>query len=448
MKMSGMALGAAIACICFTGSARGQQAGQGSANYQRTAYSYGYFDEEGSPSDSEEGSEASVPSASNLCDSACDGLGNAGCFGMGRSTSCDGWSTGGGCFGLGGCNLGEPWRLVPVGPRGWDIGGWSQVGYHTYNTPFNFNEHRNRINLHQQWVYAEKVADGSEGLGFGGRIDYLYGVDAQDTQAFGTGQSGWDNPWDNGIYGHAIPQAYVEAAYGNLSVKAGHFFTLIGYEVVAATGNFFYSHNYTMYNSEPFTHTGVLTSYELSDQTTVYNGYVLGWDSGFDDNGDAWLTGLSHQLNDVTNITYGMVQGRFGEGDANEVGEMHSLIVTRDLGDKLTYVFWADYLNTARGQGRAVERRTFGVTNMMLYTISDCLAWGNRVEWYNVSRGLDKVDPGHSDIYTFTTGLNYRPHANLIFRPEVRWDWDRDGIVGLDLGTSQTTFGMDAIFTF
>lgn len=437
MKISRMAFSAALACVCFAGSAYAQQGHRGATSYQKTAYSYGYDEGEASPSDSAPAA-APAPAAAacdngSACDTACDEIGGCGL---------------GGGLGLGCCDLGDPWKLVDGDICGWNIGGWTQLGYHTYNTPFNFNNHADRVNLQQQWLYAEKIADGSCGLGLGGRIDYVYGVDAQDTQAFGTAPSGWDNSWDNGIYGHALPQAYVEAAYGDLSVKAGHFFTTIGYEVVAATGNFFYSHSYTMYNSEPFTHTGMLTTYALTEDTKIYNGYVMGWDSGFDDNGDAWLTGFSHNLSDNVSLTYGLVLGRFGADAANEAGEMHSVIVTSKLTDRLTHVFWTDYLDSDNATDRAVERQTFDVNNALLYSINDCLAWGNRFEWYNVERGLGKTTPGHSDVYAFTSGFNVRPHSNLLFRPEVRWDWDRDGILGLDLGTSQTTFGMDAIFTF
>lgn len=438
MKISRMALSAALACVCFTGTTFAQQSHRGATSYQKTAYSYGY-DEEKSPSDAAPApapAPAAAPTAAcdngSSCDTACDEMGDC----------CGSWDIGLDCC------LGEPYKLVDGDICGFNVGGWTQLGYHTYNTPFNFNQHKHKVNLQQQWLYAEKVADGSCGLGWGARLDYLYGVDAQDTQAFGTQQSGWDNPWDNGVYGHALPQAYVEAAYGDWSVKAGHFFTTIGYEVVAATGNFFYSHSYTMYNSEPFTHTGVLSTYAVSEDTKIYNGYVMGWDSGFDDNGDAWLTGITTNVTENTSFTYGLVLGRFGARTANEAGEMHSIIVTTKLSEKLTHVFWTDYLDTDNATNRAVERQTYDLNNALLYSFNDCLAWGNRFEWYNVERGLGKQTPGHSDVYVYTTGLNIRPHSNLLFRPEVRWDWDRDGIIGLDLGTSQTTFGMDAIFTF
>ncbi len=160
--------------------------------------------------------------------------------------------------------------------------GWTSVGYHTQNTQLNFNNYQDRVQLGQQWFFLEKIADGSEGLGFGGRVDYLYGTDAPDTQAFGIADNHWDNSWDNGgAYGHAMPQAYGEVAYGNLSAKVGHFFTIVGNEVVQSTGNFFYSRQFTFYNAEPFTHTGALTTYNVDDSTQLYNGWVSGWDSGF-----------------------------------------------------------------------------------------------------------------------------------------------------------------------
>ena len=37
--------------------------------------------------------------------------------------------------------------------------------------------------------------------------------------------------------------------------------------------------------------------------------------------------------------------------------------------------------------------------------------------------------------------MNYRQNANLVFRPEVRWDWDA-------ADAEETTFGIDAVMTF
>ena len=333
-----------------------------------------------------------------------------------------------GCDSMGGGD--EPWKLVQRSILGFDIGGWTSVGYHTYDNPGIFNNHSDRVNLHQAWLYAERVADGSKGIGLGGRIDYIYGVDAQDTQAFGLDDGHWDNAWDNGIYGHAIPQLYGQVAIGdNFNVKIGKFFTIIGYEVVAATGNFFYSHSYTMYNSEPFTHTGVLTEYAFSDNITLFNGWVMGWDSGFRDNGDAYLGGAAVKLTDNTDLITSIIFGNFGASgtDSSESGFMVSNILTTALSDKWNYVLWVDVLDT-EGTGRAVERRSFDLNQYLLYTINDKLIWGNRIEWYN-QRGI--FSPNTTDIYAFTTGLNYRFGSNMLFRPELRWDWDKGDVIGL-----------------
>lgn len=452
MKITKMALSAALAATCLGGSVFGQ------APVQSAADSYGYYANEAAPVVSGAAARkqyASVIPAACACGEApvsnCDaGCGTLACdsgLGCGNG-SCDG-----GCDACG-CAADGPWKLFPSGILGFDVGGWSQVGYHTRRNAL-FNQHDGNVNLHQQWLYAEKVADGSQGLGLGARIDYVYGVDAQDTQAFGIANNHWDNSWDNGIYGHAIPQLYMEAAYGDLSVKVGHFFTLIGYEVVAATGNFFYSHSYTMYNSEPFTHTGAIAQYNASDALTLYGGYVLGWDSGFEDNGDAFLGGYSFDLSDNINVNNQYVIGRFG---ADEVGFMGSSIITSTLSDSLTHVLWMDYLDTD-GTGRTTERQTFDVNNYLLLSINDNLTWGNRLEWYNIDKGVYNVAAGRSDIYAFTTGFNYAANSNLLFRPELRWDWSKDvlltdatdptsTILETGGGRVQTTFGTDMIFTF
>src|SRR5690606_10530387 len=134
-------------------------------------------------------------------------------------------------------------------------GGWTQFGYHDSQTPLSstyddggsFNDDSKNLHLHQQWFYIDRDADGSRGLDFGGRADFIYGTDAQKTQAFGNPPGVWDEDWDFGEYGWAIPQLYGEVAYGDFSVKIGKFFTIMGYEAITAPDNFFYSHALTMF---------------------------------------------------------------------------------------------------------------------------------------------------------------------------------------------------------
>ncbi len=397
---------------------------------------------------------AGCDSACGGCDSACGGCDSAcgckkGCGLRGRM--------GGGrmCDLLGGknCCLGDPYTLFGE-HCGWSAGGWVQLGYTTDELPA-FNTYDDVLQLQQGWLYAEKAVDGRCGLDIGGRIDYIYGTDGPNTQAFGTDPRGWDNDWDNGgQYGHAIPQLYGEVAYGDLSVKFGHFYTIIGYEVVPATGNFFYSHAYTFNFSEPFTHTGVLAQYDVNDCVTVWGGYTMGWDSGFDDNGDAFLGGISMDLTDRLNVTYASTGGRFAEPWSGAVpqavsGYQHSIVSQYDVSDSLQYISQGDVLATNFADGTNA-RDTVGLNQYLIKTINDCWAVGARFEWWNVE-DLGNAD---ADIYALTLGVNHRPHANVIVRPEIRWDWndDRATVAGNTLlednDDEQFTFGVDTILTF
>jgi hypothetical protein len=336
-----------------------------------------------------------------------------------------------------------------------DIGGWVQLGYHTYNTGM-FNNYPDTVQLHQAWGYIGKEADGSEGLDWGFRFDYLYGTDGPDTQAFGNPPGSWDEDWDAGnFYGHAIPQLYGEVAYGDLSVKVGHFYTIAGYEVVQATGNFFYSHAFTMYNAEPFTHTGALATYEMNDNVTIYGGWTKGWDTGFDTfGGDNFLGGLTLQLTEDVALTYTTTFGKFGFG-TTATGYSHSIVLDVTLTEKLNYVLLSDYMDYNGAVIDAnfvnVQARRYSVVNYLFYEINDCLSAGVRFEWFNAEeydRWVQAPLPNRSDLYGLTFGLNYKPHPNLIVRPELRWDKDDDGFVVPAGDNDQTGFGVDMILTF
>ena len=462
MKLSKLALLAAL----ITGSSAGANEGR-QAYYQQTGNESGvarvsHCDCEdpvcGCEAPSGDAPSCDEQSCDDGCESSCDG----GCDSM------SGCGFGSCLDGIGCCDLGEPWTLFKQPRLGLTIGGWTDIGYHTSNNagggilgaggaPSNFNNYDSRVQLQQQWLYAERIADGSSGLGFGGRVDYIYGTDAQDTQSFGIANNHWDNTWDRGAvtagYGHAMPQLYGEVAYGKTSVKIGHFFTIIGNEVVQATGNFFYSRQFTFYNSEPFTHTGALATHALNDETTIYGGYVMGWDSGFEDNGDSYLGGIKRQVTEDFSVLYTTALGRFNDDanstNARERGQIHNLIFTTALTDKLTNIIQLDYLDTNDDTGERV-RLSKGVNAYFIYRLSDCIALGSRSEYYHWATGANVPTPiNGSELFNQTIGVNYKPHANVTFRPEVRWVYDIDKVgVNENADYNQATFGMDAIFTF
>ena len=332
--------------------------------------------------------------------------------------------------------------LLGLDDSGIEVGGWSQFGYHDLFEPLSsaatgegtgltFNDVPQNLNMQQQWFYLGRTADGSNGLDVGFRGDFMYGTDAQKTQAFGNPGAGvrnggtFDASLDHGVYGWAIPQLYGEVAMGDLAIKVGHFFTLVGYEVVNATGNFFYSHALTHFNSEPFTHTGVLTTYTGFEGMPLYNGWTAGWDTGFDNlnGGSNYLGGFAANLNDSVTFTYINTYGNFGLKDGGgEDSYMHSCVLTAGLTDKVNYVFETDYLATDDIAQPTID--TIGINQYLFYTYNDIVSFGSRIEWWK-GAGPGGASPFGSRVsrYEYTSGANIKLLGNCVIRPEFRKDW-------------------------
>ena len=73
----------------------------------------------------------------------------------------------------------------------------------------------------------------------------------------------------------------------------------------------------------------------------------------------------------------------------------------------------------------------------MLYKIDSRWSAGMRIEWFRDDDGTRVMGlcnlpdakgwlgaPGYAGNFTeLTVGLNWKPRANMILRPELRWDW-------------------------
>ena len=379
-----------------------------------------------------------APCASGAPGCATPGCADAGCASNCSSCadcSCDPCCCGGGF--LAGLTL---QNLLLGDDAPFTIAGWTQSGYHdeptnTFpQTPLSFNNRPGKLDLHQAWLYAERVADGDLGLDWGFRFDVMYGLDGADTQAFGNPPGSWDfmNGFDHGAFGWALPQAYLEVASGDFSLKVGKFFTIAGYETVTAPDNFFYSHAFTMYNSEPFTHTGALGTYQYNDFLTLYGGWTLGWDSGFDQfqGGSNFLGGAAFEVDDDVTVTYVTTFGDLGwRGDD---GYSHSLVLDIDLTESLNWVIQNDWVDANTG-GAQLNDNSVGINQYLFYTYNDMFKFGSRMEWWK-GDGVSH--------YGVTGGVNIFPIPLTVIRPEIRHQWSPAA------GIDQWIFGIDYIRTF
>jgi hypothetical protein len=177
---------------------------------------------------------------------------------------------------------------------------------------------------------------------------------------------------------------------------------------------------------------------------TYHVGWSLGWDTGFDqfDGGNNFIGGFTRTMNNGS-FSYISTVGNLGWRSGGEFGHTHHLVLVNDVSCNLKYVVTSDLLFT---EGTLAdddfENEDYGVTQYLIYKLNDCWSVGGRFEWWN----SDNVTGEHNTFWDVTGGINYKAHANLTIRPEIRYDWTNEGD---DLDDyNQGWFGVDAVLTF
>lgn len=374
----------------------------------------------------------------------------------------------------------KPWTLPQpccFQQCGIKVGGWIQQGItfnewwtqDRFNGPVALNDRNAEYQLNQLWFYFTKPTDtGGYGFDIGGHIDVVYGTDWRFGRFYGLEDR---INGDDQIYGLVLPQMYAEVAWNDLKLKLGHMAGILGYEVVPAVGNFFYSHSYAMSYTEPQLITGLLGEWKLSDQWLLLAGFHRGWYmfEDLNDYMDVMGGGKWTSCDKRTGIAF-----TFSNGRQDPLGKnwfAYSLVFERGLTEKLKYVAQHN-LGYADDLAGGHDAEWYGLNQYVFYTINPKLSAGMRFEWLRDDDG-GRVNgignwlqsgagwqggPGYAgNFFALTWGLNWRPHPNWVLRPEIRWDW-YDGKASTNPqyplpfndGNSKSQFliGMDAIVTF
>ncbi len=328
---------------------------------------------------------------------------------------------------LSGFNINNNGFLQDLGIRfdGWaaaGIGGNPRGSADGLNGPVTFNDRTNRVTLNQFWLYAEReVNTEGDAWDVGFRADFLYGTDARFTQA----KNFLDEKAINAPYYQlAVPQAYIDvfAPIGNgLTARIGHFYTIIGYEVVTAPDNFFFSHAYTMQYGEPFTHTGVLLTYSVNDNVSVTGGVTSGWDAFFQDPPN-FLGSVNFSSDDgATSLALAL-----SSGDASQANRhnrtLYSVVLSHDFTENLHWVFQHDLGRETDAVAPGRSASWYGINNYLTYDVNETVGVGARVEWFRDEDGV-RVGFGSNSFFAFTGGVNWSPLPWLKVRPEVRYDF-------------------------
>ncbi|MFM8892988.1 MAG: outer membrane beta-barrel protein [Planctomycetia bacterium] len=180
---------------------------------------------------------------------------------------------------------GQEWYLFDQSERG-GVYGWLDGGFvgnfgvpaSKFNGPYNAVDRANEPMMNQVYLVAERTLPTDGSAGIGARADLLYGEDFPLAMSLGWETNPGPQDWNSGeYYGLAIPQLYAEVGSQDLSLKLGHFYTIVGYEGVPAVGNFFYFKSYSYQFAGPFTHWGGLVNWKASENVEFDGGLVNGW---------------------------------------------------------------------------------------------------------------------------------------------------------------------------
>jgi hypothetical protein len=481
MKIAKLAMASAMAALLAGGTTfaqeqssnggslapRSENLGYESPSSKLVAYEYDEYKapegEPASPSDVPVApvAPAAAPAQCNNCQPCSNG-----CY----TRACNKW--------LAKCDTGslegvDQWHLIKPGcfmqKWGLDFGGWVAQGYvanpqspgDRFNGPVTWMDRSNEYMLNEVYTYLKRETN-TEGDGWdlGFRIDTLYGESAKfDTSA---GLEDRINK-SQAFYGLAIPQAYAEVAYNDLKVKVGHFISPVGYYTVGTYNNFFNTIPYTYQYGEPFTHTGALATYNVSENWILGGGFTRGWDNtgNFNHHLGTIFTAIRNNIfKQGDSFAYVNMWSQEPNSFVNAAGVpqfsnryFQTCVYSCPVSEKITYVFQSDFgvqgsANTFSGNSTA---RWYGVNQYIYYKVSDKWSWGYNYEWFRDesgfrvggflpdytnntnggptnTRGLSPAISGFAgNFYQMTMGPRWTPNKNFVIRPNLRFDWYQGG---------------------
>ncbi|MCW5559200.1 MAG: outer membrane beta-barrel protein [Verrucomicrobiae bacterium] len=268
----------------------------------------------------------------------------------------------------------------------------------------------------------------------------------------------------NGIAGDnfGVKQAYVSlrAPIGNgLDFKIGQIDTIIGYEVLDSYANPTYSRSFG-FNIEPFSHTGITATYQVTEwlsvvggiadsafngtnqKTTYYNG---GGKVGNSGNGTlTYMGAVSLKAPDSwgtlagSSLYAGIVDN--GQLGPNSINYYVGLSVPTPIEQVTLGAAW-DYYDAGDSSYATA------LAGYISWQIGEKLKLNTRVEWAKSDGNPWALGPGYGDpllapaygytegsvydgrteLFAVTAALDYSLWANVITRIEVIWDHDLTG---------------------
>lgn len=311
-------------------------------------------------------------------------------------------------------------------------------------------ERANTFRMNQTALVAEKDLDpAATGMDWGFKVEGLYGTDARITHTFGL----FDRA-TKAMYQWDLVELNASAhlpiiVSGGIDLKAGLYSTPIGYEVINAPGNFFYTHSYIFNYGIPLKHTGILSTTHVTSMIDLWAGVDTGVNAGLpirpmENNGSAaglFGIGLNNPIPNLTVLAlahYGpenayikglntTATGRLTPDRNKYARQIYDIVTTYKVNDALTLVNELNVIKddlspglTPGHSGATAEGAAF----YGIYKFNDQLSFGARAEIFRDDQGFFVTSPsGALDFVSSERGFGTYPGGTQAQTPRNVLNW-------------------------
>jgi hypothetical protein len=288
--------------------------------------------------------------------------------------------------------------------------------------------------------------------GFGGMVETTLGKDASTIASYGT-QTAAPSPTASGMQTFDLTQAFGQYATGNWTTIFGKFNTMAGAEVIKAAGNTNFSRSILFGYAIPFTHTGVRTTYKVSDAVSLVGGVNNGWDQAQDSNAQktvelAAVMNPSKSFALTADVYSGAEPASYTPGAAMGNRTLLDLVATFTATDSLNFVL--NYDNGSQKNAVATGTAKWsGLAAYMNYQINDPWRVSVRAETFKDADGFRTGVVQTWKEATVTVG--YAVSKNTELRGEVRKDVSDVASFAYSDGIArkgQNSLAMEAVYKF
>jgi len=269
------------------------------------------------------------------------------------------------------------------------------------------------------------------------------------------------------------PNFDLQEAYGSymfplgsgLTLKAGKFVTLLGYEVIESPNNLNFSRSFLFSFAIPLTHVGALLSYSPLPWLSLTAGPVVGWDVARDNNsrmsvmGQVGVSAVKDLVLSLNWIT-GPEQAHQNSNPRTVLDFVatYTGIKNLTLGANVDYGWEEDEATLAASGTRGnPDASWWGWAGYVAYDWTEALRTALRVEYFkdaeSVRTGLSPLGT-KLDLYEVTATVQYKIWKGLVARVEYRHDSANQKVFAIrapgyvPTGKSQDTISFDLYYLF